>query len=94
MENTQTTSKSPKLKLDFKGIYYIPRIIKKAKLGDAAILKEIIKIFYSLYLRFDFVDVTLCCFVFRDALCFRAKKVLPDVSKIINYLNLAFENLV
>ena len=33
-----------KLKLDFKGIYYIPRIIKSSKLGDAAILKEIIKI--------------------------------------------------
>ncbi len=33
-----------KLKLDFKGIYYIPRIIKVSKLGDAAILKEIIKI--------------------------------------------------
>ena len=32
------------LKLDFKGIYYIPRIIKASKLGDAAILKEIIKI--------------------------------------------------
>ena len=33
-----------KLQLDLKGIYYIPRIIKSAKLGDAAILKEIIKI--------------------------------------------------
>ena len=33
-----------KLKLDFKGLYYIPRIIKSLKLGDAAILKEIIKI--------------------------------------------------
>ncbi len=33
-----------KLKLDLKGIYYIPRIIKAAKLGDAAILKELIKI--------------------------------------------------
>ena len=32
------------LRLDFKGIYYIPRIIKASKLGDAAILKEIIKI--------------------------------------------------
>jgi DUF1009 family protein len=32
------------LKLDLKGIYYIPRIIKTAKLGDAAILKEIVKI--------------------------------------------------
>jgi DUF1009 family protein len=34
-----------KLRLDLKGIYYIPRIIKASKLGDAAILKEIIKIF-------------------------------------------------
>ena len=33
-----------KLKLDLKGLYYIPRIIKSSKLGDAAILKEIIKI--------------------------------------------------
>ena len=33
-----------KLKLDLKGIYYIPRIIKASKLGDAAILKEIINI--------------------------------------------------
>jgi len=36
--------KFSRLKLDFKGIYYIPRIIKTAKLGDVAILKEIIKI--------------------------------------------------
>ena len=34
-----------KLKLDFKGVYYLPRIIKKAKLGDVALLKEIIDIF-------------------------------------------------
>ena len=32
------------LKVDFKGFYYLPRIIKAAKLGDAAILKAIIKI--------------------------------------------------
>jgi len=32
------------LKLDFKGFYYIPRIIKASNLGDAAILKELIKI--------------------------------------------------
>ena len=32
------------LKLDLKGIYYISRIIKSSKLGDAAILKEVIKI--------------------------------------------------
>jgi DUF1009 family protein len=36
--------KFSKLKLDLKGIYYIPRIIKASKLGDAAILREIIKI--------------------------------------------------
>ena len=33
-----------KLKLDFKGLYYISKIIKKSKIGDAAILKEIINI--------------------------------------------------
>ena len=32
------------LKVDFKGLYYLPKIIKAAKLGDAAILKTIIKI--------------------------------------------------
>ncbi len=36
--------KFSKLKLDLKGLYYMPRIIKSSKLGDAAILKEIIKI--------------------------------------------------
>ncbi len=36
--------KFSKIKLDIKGIFYIPRIIKASKLGDAAILKEIIKI--------------------------------------------------
>ena len=34
-----------KLRLDLKGIYYMPKIIKSSKLGDAAILKEIINIF-------------------------------------------------
>ena len=32
------------LKFDVQGIYYLPRIIKAFKLGDAAILKELIKI--------------------------------------------------
>jgi len=32
------------LRLDFKGIYYMPSIIKAAKIGDAAIIKSIIKI--------------------------------------------------
>ena len=34
-----------KIKLDLKGFYYISRVIKKSKLGDAALLKEIINIF-------------------------------------------------
>ena len=32
------------LRLDLKGIYYMPSVIKAAKLGDAAIIKAIIKI--------------------------------------------------
>ncbi len=36
--------KFSKLRLDLKGVYYMPRIIKSSKLGDAAILKEIIDI--------------------------------------------------
>ena len=34
-----------KLRLDFKGVYYMPRIIKSSRTGDAALLKEIIEIF-------------------------------------------------
>ncbi len=37
--------KFSKLKLDIKGVFYMPKIIKSSKLGDAAILKEIIGIF-------------------------------------------------
>ncbi len=40
-----------RLRLDLKGIYYIPRIIKASKLGDAAILKEIIKIFAQIKIK-------------------------------------------
>ena len=42
-----------KLRLDFKGIYYIRRIIKSSKLGDAAILKEIIKILKDEILKLE-----------------------------------------
>ena len=40
-----------RLRLDLKGIYYIPRIIKASKLGDAAILKEIIKILAQIKIK-------------------------------------------
>mgnify|MGYP001315369691 FL=1 len=32
------------IRLDIKGIYYMPKIIKSSKLGDVAILKQVIKI--------------------------------------------------
>ena len=32
------------IRIDFKGIYYMPGIIKSSKIGDVALLKEIIKI--------------------------------------------------
>ena len=44
LEACQAGELIKELKLDLKGIYYMPRIIKSSKLGDAAILKEIIKI--------------------------------------------------
>ena len=37
--------KFSRLHLDLKGVFYMPRIIKSSKLGDAAILKQIIDIF-------------------------------------------------
>ncbi len=39
-----TKPRFSKLRLDLKAVYYMPRIIKSSKLGDAAILKEIINI--------------------------------------------------
>ena len=39
-----TKPKFSTLRLDFKGIYYMPSVIKAAKLGDAAIIKAIIQI--------------------------------------------------
>ena len=37
--------KFSKLKLDFKGLYYMPKIVKSSQIGDAAILREVINIF-------------------------------------------------
>ena len=42
---TVTKPKFSKLRLDFKGVYYMPRIIKSSRIGDAALLREIIEIF-------------------------------------------------
>ncbi len=79
-----------KLKLDLKGIYYISRIIKSSKLGDAAILKEIIKILKQERIR------TLSSLSFNSELTLKKgtySKVKPnkednkDIKKAISTLN-------
>ena len=79
-----------KLRLDFKGIYYIPRIIRSSKLGDAAILKEIIKILRQEKIR------TVSSLTFNPELTLKRgnySKIKPnkedkaDVNKAIKTLN-------
>jgi len=79
-----------RLRLDIKGIYYIPRIIKSSKLGDAAILKEIIKI-----LKREGIQ-TLSSLTFNPELTLKKgnySKVKPntedkaDINKAITTLN-------
>ena len=78
------------LKLDFKGIYYITRIIKESKKGDAAILKEIIKILKQEKIR------TVNSLMFNPELTLKKgtySKVKPnkedkkDIKKAISTLN-------
>ena len=82
--------KISKLKLDLKGIYYLPRIIKGLKLGDAAILKEIIKI-----LRLEKIKVISSLF-FNQELSLKkgnyskhkpTKNDFKDIKKAISILN-------
>jgi len=79
-----------KLKLDLKGIYYISRIIKSSKLGDAAILKEIINILKEEKIR------TISSLVYNPELTLKKgtySKVKPnkqdnkDIKKAITTLN-------
>ena len=79
-----------KLKLDFKGIYYISRIIRSSKLGDAAILKEIIKI-----LKQEKIN-TVSSLIFNPELTLKKgnySKIRPnkediiDIKKLITELN-------
>ncbi len=78
------------LKLDLKGIYYMPRIIKASKLGDAAILKEIIKILKQQSIK------TLSSILFNPELALKKgnySKIKPnkedkkDIIKAIRALN-------
>ena len=79
-----------KLRLDFKGIYYIPRIIRSSKLGDAAILKEIIIILKQEKIR------TISSLTFNPELTLKKgdySKIKPnredkiDIKKAITTLN-------
>ena len=82
--------KISKLKLDLKGIYYIPRIIKASKLGDAAVLKELIKILGEhkikvIKLNFFNPELTI-----SRGNCTKVKpsnSEILDIKKGINYLN-------
>ena len=82
--------KISKLKLDLKGIFYIPRIIKGAKLGDAAVLKEIINI-----LKVEKIKV-ISSLYFNDNLTLKKgiySKIKPnnkdkmDIKKALSTLN-------
>ena len=78
------------LRLDLKGIYYMPSVIKAAKYGDAAIIKAIIKI-----LNRENIQVMSSIF-FSPELSLKAKnytKVKPTpkdirfIKKGVNYFN-------
>ena len=68
-----------KIKLDFKGIFYMPRIIKSSKLGDAAILKEVIKI-----LKKEKIN-TISSTFFNPEICLKKgnySKTKPDINDL------------
>jgi len=78
-----------KLRLDFKGIYYIPRIIKSSKLGDAAILKQIIKILKEQRIK------TISSLTFNSELALKKgnySRIKPDKEDIID-INKAIKTL-
>ena len=78
------------LRLDLKGIYYMPSIIKAAKKGDVAIIKEIIKI-----LNYEGIKV-ISSIYFNPELALKSgnyskikpnKEDLASIKKGINYFN-------
>ena len=78
------------LKLDLKGIYYIPRIIKASKLGDAAILKELIKILAEhkiKVIRLNFFNPELTISKGNYTKLKPSKLEILEINKGINYLN-------
>ena len=82
--------KISKLKLDLKGIYYIPRIIKASKLGDAAILKELIKILAEhkiKVIKLNFFNPELSISRGNYTKVKPSNSEILDIKKGINYLN-------
>ena len=78
------------LKLDLKGIYYIPRIIKAFKLGDAAILKELIKILSEHkinVIKLNFFNPELTLSKGNYTKLKPNKFEILDIKKGVNYLN-------
>ena len=78
-----------KLRLDFRGIYYISRIIKSSKLGDAAILKQIIKILKEQRIK------TISSLTFNSELALKKgnySRIKPDKEDIID-INKAIKTL-
>ena len=78
------------LKLDLKGIYYMPRILKAFKLGDAAILKELIKILLEhkikvIKLNFFNPELTLSKGIYTKIKPDRFEKL--DIKNGIDFLN-------
>ena len=82
--------KISKLKLDLKGIYYIPRLIKASKLGDAAILKELIKILAEhkiKVIKLNFFNPELSTSRGNYTKVKPTNSEILDIKKGINYLN-------
>jgi len=78
------------LKLDIKGIYYISRIIKASKLGDAAILKELIKILAEhkiKVIKLNFFNPELTLSKGNYSKLKPSKFEILEIKKGINYLN-------
>ena len=65
-----------KLKLDLKGIYYIPRIIKASKLGDAAILKELIKILAEHKVKVIKLNFLILNYQFQEVIILKLNQVI------------------
>tara|TARA_Y100000590_G_C15661042_1_gene992625 strand:+ start:771 stop:1562 length:792 start_codon:yes stop_codon:yes gene_type:complete len=78
------------LKLDLKGIYYIPRIIKASKLGDAAILKTLIKILAEhkiKVIKLNFYNSELTLKKGNYTKIIPSRNDLSDIKIGINYLS-------